>query len=391
MKYVHLTSYEPENFGEKKCKPNRSTKIAAIVLSAAILSGAAGFGGGIAAVKLSETNREANVSVNASPVSYTNSTSFNAVSTADMCIDSVVEIRTESVKNSSRMGQFVSQGAGSGVIVSSDGYIATNNHVISGATKITVKLTNSKEYSAELIGTDQKTDLAVLKISETGLKPATFGTSSTLKVGESVLAIGNPLGELGGTVTSGIISALDRQIEIDNEKMTLLQTDAAVNPGNSGGGLFDSNGLLIGIVNAKSSGSDVEGLAFAIPIDTAKDVINQIKENGYVSGRVQLGISVSQRQSSYNFFTGEWKEGGLYIAEVFSNTNASKAGLKSGDLIVSVNDKAISSYSDLKSLLDECSVSDAMTFVVSRNGQRHTLSFTLQEARTRTTDSASLY
>lgn len=391
MKYIHLTAYEPEEPSSKKSN-GKKLKIASLILSVAVLSGAAGFGGGIAAIKLSSGADKSSVSsVAASPVSYTQGTSFDAVATSDKCIDSVVEIRTESVTNSSRMGQFISQGAGSGVIVSSDGYIATNNHVIDGATKITVKLTNSKEYAATLVGADSKTDLAVLKISETGLTPATLGTSSGLKVGESVLAIGNPLGELGGTVTCGIISALDRQIEIDNEKMTLLQTDAAVNPGNSGGGLFDSNGLLVGIVNAKSSGSDVEGLAFAIPIDTAKDVINQIMEKGYVSGRVELGISVSQRQSSYNFFTGEWKTGGLYISEVRSDSNAAKAGLKSGDLIISVNGTSVSSYSDLKSILDKCSVSDKMTFVVSRNGQRLTLSFNLQEARTRTTGSVSLY
>ncbi|MBQ0079432.1 MAG: trypsin-like peptidase domain-containing protein, partial [Eubacterium sp.] len=182
---------------------------------------------------------------------------------------SVVEIRTESVASDSWMREYVTQGAGSGVIISSDGYIMTNNHVIDGARKITVTTIDEKSYSAKLVGTDPRNDVAVLKIKAEGLEAATYGNSDQLQVGDLAVAIGNPLGELGGTVTSGIISSLDRQLSIDGKSMNLLQTDASINPGNSGGGLFNDDGQLIGLVVAKSSGSDVEGLGFAIPINTA--------------------------------------------------------------------------------------------------------------------------
>lgn len=184
--------------------------------------------------------------------------------------NSVVSITVESQSS----GPFVSAGstsnsAGSGVIISSDGYILTCEHVVDGATRITVTLNNKKEYQATLVGTDSSNDLAVIKIRAAGLTAATYGDSSKLEVGDTAVAIGNPLGQLSNTATTGIISALDRKLTIGNQKLTLLQTDAAVNPGNSGGGLFDASGNLIGIVESKSTGSDVEGLGFAVPIRTA--------------------------------------------------------------------------------------------------------------------------
>lgn len=184
--------------------------------------------------------------------------------------NSVVSITVESQSS----GSFVSAGstsssAGSGVIISSDGYILTCEHVVDGATRITVTLNNKKEYQATLVGTDSSNDLAVIKIRAVGLTAATYGDSSKLEVGDTAVAIGNPLGQLSNTATTGIISALDRKLTIGNQKLTLLQTDAAVNPGNSGGGLFDASGNLIGIVESKSTGSDVEGLGFAVPIRTA--------------------------------------------------------------------------------------------------------------------------
>ena len=193
---------------------------------------------------------------------------------------SVVEIYTESLVTDWFMRQYITEGAGSGVIISLDGYIVTNNHVIEKSTKITVQLNNGEEYDAELIGRDVKTDLAVLKINAKGLKPAKWGDSSELIVGELAVAIGNPLGKLGGTVTEGIISALSREINIDRHVMTLMQTTAAVNPGNSGGGLFNDKGELIGIVNAKFIGSDIEGIGFAIPADLAKEVVERLIKGG---------------------------------------------------------------------------------------------------------------
>ncbi len=378
---------KPEN-NSYQHKKRRGIKTAAMLLSVSLLSGAMGFGGGLLANRLNNQNVPVH-SINATPASLSGA-EFNTVSVAEACADSVVEIRTESVQNSQRFGQFVSEGAGSGVIITADGYIATNNHVIDGASKITVTLANGKECGATLIGKDAKTDLAVIKISETALKAATLGTSASLKVGEPVVAIGNPLGELGGTVTSGIISALDRQIEIDNEKMTLLQTDAAVNPGNSGGGLFNAQGQLIGVVNAKSSGSDIEGLAFAIPIDTAKNVINQIISQGYVSGRIDLGLTFKEQGTSFNLFTGAWTRGGVYIADVTSNSNAANAGLRRGDIVIAVDGNKISGFADIKKIIDAHNVGDTVSFTVYRNGQSLTLSFRLQEAKLQTTP-ATLY
>jgi serine protease Do len=187
-------------------------------------------------------------------------TQLSTSEVASLTSDSVVEITTETVTTDSWMQQYVTNGAGSGVIVTQDGYIVTNNHVIDGASKISVRLKNGTTYTASLIGSDSKTDVALLKIGATGLKPVVLGNSESLKVGDTAIAIGNPLGQLGGTVTEGIISALDRELVIKGKKMSLLQTDAAINPGNSGGGLFNNKGELIGIVVAKSSGSDVEAL-----------------------------------------------------------------------------------------------------------------------------------
>lgn len=383
-KNAQFDTYEP---GDKASRGRFGMKTAALLIAVSVLSCSMGFGGTLLANKLYAGNSQTAPALSATPVSLL-SAGFSSESVAESCSDSVVEIRTESVQNSQRFGQFVSEGAGSGVIVTADGYIVTNNHVIDSASKITVTLTNGKESTATLIGKDSKTDLAVIKINETSLKAATFGSSSSLKVGEPVVAIGNPLGELGGTVTSGIISALDRQIEIDNEKMTLLQTDAAVNPGNSGGGLFDSDGLLVGVVNAKSSGSDIEGLAFAIPVDTARNVIDQIIKQGYVSGRIDLGLTFKEQSSSFNFFTGSWTRGGIYITDVTSNSNAAYAGLKRGDVVTAVDGKQISSYSDIKKIIDSHSVSDTVAFTVYRNGQSLTLSFRLQEAKSQTSPAA---
>lgn len=198
---------------------------------------------------------------------------------SEKCMESVVEIKTEQMSRNRFYGNLVSEGAGSGVIISENGYIVTNYHVIENAQKATVTLANGKEYEAEYIGGDKERDIAVLKIDANGLVVATLGDSDKLAVGEDVFAIGNPLGELGGTVTEGIISSTSREVSVEGNTMDLLQTSAAINPGNSGGGLFNMNGELIGIVNAKSSGSDIEGLGFAIPVNTAIKIVEQLVDD----------------------------------------------------------------------------------------------------------------
>lgn len=230
----------------------------------------------------------------------------------------------------------------------------------------------------EVIGSDSQTDVAVIKINASNLKPAVFGDSSNLVVGQSVVAVGNPLGELGGSVTEGIISALDRSITISGQTMTLLQTTAAINPGNSGGGLFNTNGELIGIVNAKSSGSDVEGIGFAIPVNIAKEVAEQLISNGKVEGRLTLGISyveISNVQTAMSYGVNTL---GLLVAEVIEGSNAERAGFMKGDLIIAADEEQISSSAELKAKLQSHVPGDTMTFKVIRDKHYIDLSVVLE-------------
>lgn len=295
---------------------------------------------------------------------------------AELASASVVEITTETVVNGMRMGQFVSEGAGSGVIITTDGYIVTNNHVIDGANKITIRLSDGESYEATLIGKDSQTDLAVVKINATELTPAVLGTSGTLQIGELAVAIGNPLGELGGTVTDGIISALDREITIDGESMTLLQTNAAINPGNSGGGLFNSVGELIGIVNAKSSGTDVEGLGFAIPIDTAKTVIAELIQNGYVSGRPSIGVSLVEISDTATAMMNRVSQLGVYVAQ-----SEDGSAFEPGDRIVSIDGIEVSSVAEIKEILNIHSIGDVMDALIMRGNSQQSIAVTVQEVK----------
>lgn len=303
---------------------------------------------------------------------------------ANVAAASVVEITTEAVSSDFFFGQYVSQGAGSGVVISSDGYIATNNHVIDGANKITVRLTSGEEYEAKLVGTDPQTDVAVIKVEGAKLQPVTYGDSDSLAVGDTAIAIGNPLGRLGGTVTNGIISALNREIQLENQKMTLLQTNAAINPGNSGGGLFNDQGQLIGLVVAKSggssSGTSIEGLGFAIPVNVVKEVVKSIMDVGYVQGRPVLGVSVVEIDSAQKAYQYGVNQLGLYIGKLTEGTKAEKSGLKVGDCIVAVGDTQITSMADLKQILQQHKVGETVTVIVSREGKLVTLHVELSES-----------
>ena len=259
-------------------------------------------------------------------------------------------------------------GFGSGVIISKDGYIVTNHHVIENATSILVRTRSGDEYNAQLIGSDQQSDLAVLKIDASGLTPAVLGDSTKLEVGDLAVVIGNPLGELGGTVTSGIISALDREVTIDGQVMTLMQTDAAVNPGNSGGGLFDANGDLVGIINAKSSGNNVEGLGFAIPISNATDIIDELIANGEVTSRPTLGVSLYEVTDANSAAQLGVDSTGVYIVQIVQGGSADLAGLQTGDRIVSVDGTEITSADEVRAALNEHSTGDQMNMVIERNG-----------------------
>lgn len=369
---------------KKQRRPISRGGIAIALAVTMVFSCGLGFGGGYFANKVNtSTSGSLNITktsnsgttTTASSTSTANSTSEIVKKTAD----SVVEISTESVVTGSFAQQYVQQGAGSGVIISQDGYILTNNHVINGANSVKVRLRDSTEYDATIVGSDSDNDIALLKVNATGLSPATFGDSNSLAVGDYVVAIGNPLGELGGTVTDGIISALARKVTIEDTQMTLLQTNAQVNPGNSGGGLFNANGELVGIVNAKQSATEVEGIAFAIPINNVLDILSDLKEYGYVTGKVDLGIDFTDITSDETAFYYGVNQTGCYVLSVDSGSNAEKAGVTRGDLVTKVNDTDVSSSSDITTALEKAEVGDTVTFTVSRRGTSKTISFVLEE------------
>ena len=283
----------------------------------------------------------------------------------------VVAISTETTGRNAFGRPVTYPAAGSGFIISEDGYIATNNHVIENASSISVLLYDGSTYPATLVGRDSKTDLAVLKIETENLSYLSWGDSGLIKVGEQVAAIGNPLGEFANTMTVGYISALDREINIDGTPRNMLQTDTAVNAGNSGGPLLNLKGQVIGIVAAKSSGVSVEGLGFAIPSNTAERIIGQLISDGYVKGQPVLGVSVTTQDN-----------GGLsnvYVVSVNSGSAAEKAGLKEGDIILSANNSDISTVSELKAIIETFSPGDAMALKINRSGEEIILAIILDE------------
>ena len=384
---------EPQAAASKPPKKRRKRSGGRIVRSAValVLAAAMGFAGGFVGARVGNAGNKVVIQqverTDSSAASGTavSSSGMTTSQVSEMVSPSVVVITTEQVVYSqwSWYGQNqVESGAGSGVIISSDGYILTCAHVVSGASQITVTIGDT-DYTATVVGEDDTSDVAVLKIDATGLTPATVGDSDSLSVGDSVLAVGNPLGELGGTVTSGIVSALNRSVTIQGSSstntMSLIQMDASVSPGNSGGGLFNMNGELIGLVNAKSSSSDAEGLGFAIPINDAIQVAQDLLENGYVSGRPYMGITyiaVTDAQTAAQLNVNAY---GVYVVDVVQGGPADKAGLKAGDRIVSIDGTEIAQKDDLGTLMQQHTAGDTLSITVARDGQMQTISLTLGE------------
>ena len=389
---------QPQDAQPPKKKKKFNGKRVARSAVALVLAAAMGFAGGFVGAKFggsgkvviqqvapSSTADSASGSDNSITAASSSGTGLNTEQVADLVSPSVVVITTEQVVYSqwSWYGQNqVESGAGSGVIISSDGYILTCAHVVDGASTITVTI-GDKDYTATLVGEDTTSDIAVIKIDADGLTPATVGNSDSLKVGQSVMAVGNPLGELGGTVTGGMISALNRSVTIQGSSsvntMSLIQMDASVSPGNSGGGLFNMNGELVGIVNAKSSSSDAEGLGFAIPINDAIKVAQELLENGYVTGRPYLGITylaVTDAQTASQLGVNAY---GVYVVEVVKGGPAEKAGLQAGDRIVSVDGTEIASKDDLGTLMQKHAAGDTLSITIARDGQMQTVNVTLGE------------
>lgn len=273
---------------------------------------------------------------------------------------------------------------GTGVVLTSDGFLVTNAHVVEGSQSVTVLLTNDEEYSAQIVGKDDVTDLAVLYIEAQDLTPAQFGDSATLRVGDTVVAIGDPLGvEFRGTFTNGIISGIDRDVDVGGRTMTLIQTNAALNAGNSGGPLINCYGQVIGINTMKistfTSKSGIEGIGFAIPSATVKTVVDQIIAQGYVSGRPTLGIVGETLSSFYQHYYR--MPAGLYITQVLPDSDACAKGIEEGDLLLYVDDNSITSMEDLKSVILNCEVGQTVQAVIYRGGKQYQLELTLTEDR----------
>ena len=369
-------------------KPPRKGRRTLLRVLACVGVAALGFGGGLGGaivaartgltggqVVVQQVQRDTSDATNANS---TDGTSMSLQQISSVVSPSVVAITTEQMSGSQTWfgGYYVQSGAGSGVIISQDGYILTCAHVVDGATSVKVQLQNGETYDASIVGSDATSDIAVLKIEATGLTPAVIGDSDALAVGETVVAVGNPLGTLSNTVTDGIISALNREVTVEDNDMTLLQTNASISPGNSGGGLFNANGELIGVVNAKSSYSEAEGIGFAIPIDSAMEIAQQLIENGAVI-RPALGVKILDVMDANTANQLGVSATGVYVVEVTAGGGAEAAGVQAGDRIIAVDDTAVSSSNSVKSYLADKQVGDTVNLQVEREGKVLTLTVTL--------------
>ena len=331
----------------------------------------------------SDTEAEAKAGTVAS---FGENNQFSKAQIVEMSAPSVVGIDTITTATTNSFWYGYGQsyevpGSGSGVILTEDGYIATCAHVVDGAKSVKVTLNDDTSYDAAIVGTDSKNDIAIIKIDAKDLTPAVVGDSETLTVGSEVIAIGNPLGELRGTATAGIISATNRTIEVEGQTMTLVQTDAAISPGNSGGGLFDATGKLIGIVNAKVSDSRAEGLGFAIPVNSVLDEISDLLNYGYVTGRPYLGVStqdVTLRSRDRMWYYSDGTRC-VMVEKVVSGSAAEAADIQAGDLILKIGEKQIASGEELSSAIGEYKPGDKATLTIQRDGKESTVEVTFGE------------
>lgn len=398
----------PKKKKEKEKKHGGIWKFIAACLVCAILGGAGG--GALVASQLSGQTTAAtdysgsqlNVADDptetqtASPVSSTGETLTGAQIYSLGCAQAV-GVTTEITYTNYFGMQSTSAVSGSGFIVTSDGYIVTNYHVIAeaytGGYTVSVMLYNGDKYDAKIVGVEESSDVAVLKIDATGLSEATLGNSDNLQVGETVYAIGNPLGELSFSLTSGTVSALNRDITTQDETTgatvtnNMFQMDAAVNEGNSGGPVYNDKGEVVGIVTAKYADTGVEGLGFAIPINDVTDIVDQLIKNGYVSGKASFGITVTTVDSTvaqyYNMVEG------AYVYSVTSGSCSDKAGLKVGDIITAINDTEVKSSSELSNAKKDYKAGDTVTLKVYRQGEYLDIKVTLDEDVPTSSDSGS--
>ena len=273
--------------------------------------------------------------------------------------------------------------SGTGIIMSADGYIITNHHVIENAQAVSVLMNDDKEYTASIVGSDETSDLAVLKIEASGLQAAEFGDSSVLQVGDSVVAIGDPLGvTLRGTMTDGIISAINRDLTVNDRTMNLIQTNAALNNGNSGGPLINCYGQVIGINTMKmsnfySSSTTVEGIGFAIPIDTAKPIIDELIEKGYVSGRPAIGIDGETLPATYRIYYRLPE--GIYVTRVYASSDAAAKGISEGDIITAINGIDVTTMEQLNRVKNQFTAGQTVTLTIYRSGSSYDVEIILMD------------
>lgn len=368
----------------KPVKKNRiGLKVTALALCCALLGGAVG-GGIVWGVGRSGDETSVNVSGRTvSQVALKTVDGKTAMSDAEVYaanVNSVVSINVTGTNSNNFFGQPVqTASSGSGFILTTDGYIVTNYHVVEDAQTVKVTLYNGDEYDAQYVGGDEDYDIAVIKIEASGLQAVTLGDSEKLNVGDRVLAIGNPLGDLTFSMSGGMVSSVNRTINVDGTPFNMIQTDTSINPGNSGGPLLNSYGEVVGIVSAKYSSyasQSVEGLGFAIPINDVAAMIQDIMTNGYVSNKAYLGITPGtmneQMAAQYRYDVTK----GVFIYSVEEGSAADKAGLKMGDVIMKIDGTDVDSYQELVALKKKYSAGDESTFTIYRGGQQQEVSVT---------------
>jgi serine protease Do len=345
-------------------------RIIGLLLVGVMLSSAVMLGCGTAAPQ----QQPATSSQSAQPQALSSARNTFVVQAVKKTSQSVVGITNKIyVRDNYDQRVLVERGVGSGVIFDAKGYIATNNHVVEGAQEIAVSLSDGKTVKGTVVGADPATDLAVVKVDMPGLSAVVFGDSDSLMVGEPAIAIGNPLGlEFQGSVTVGVISALNRTVEVGDRRFRLIQTDAAINPGNSGGALVNADGDLVGINSVKVAIAGVEGIGFAIPINSARPIFNTLIEKGRVV-RAYLGVSLLDKAAAARYGYQVQFDQGILVARVEKNGPAFQAGIQEGDLLLSINGSDVNSVADLRAILDNVPIGEKITVVVLRNGRSQTV------------------
>ena len=385
-----------KNQGDKtpKKKGGMTGKIVALALVCALVGGFVGAGVSGATTKVNKTS----VQVSDREVAQVQTVKVDGKTQMSMSevyasnVNSVVSINV-SATSTNYFGQTVETAAsGTGFFITQDGYILTNHHVISGASTVKVTLYNGETYDATVIGSDEDYDIAVLKIDVTGATPVVLGDSSKVAIGESVAAVGNPLGELTFSMSEGIVSCVNRAVNVDGTPFNMIQVDCSINPGNSGGPLFNSYGEVIGIVSAKYSSysnTTVEGIGFAIPINDVLSLVEDIMTNGYVTNKAYMGITpgtmTEQMARQYRYDVTE----GVFVYSVEDGSAAAKAGLQMGDVITKMDDTDITSYEDLVAAKKAYTAGDTVTLTVYRGGKTMEVQLTFDAAPETTETSSS--